>query len=159
KRSSRATTPSRPASRKASTCSSRKCAASASTSNSRRSTTARTKTSGRRRRNNRGSGGFAAAHPFRRRIHPQGNVKNERTDQIHQPDSVARNSKPDSNRNNFAGQNSFLVVRRDQDARDDQLHNVKARALRPVLRTHIQTGKGLRVPVRQVQAHEVQGRR
>ena len=52
-----------------------------------------------------------------------------------------------------------LVLRRDQEARDHQLPHVQARARRPVLRAHLRSGEGLRVPVRQVQAHEVQGRR
>ena len=52
-----------------------------------------------------------------------------------------------------------LVVRRDQEARDDQLSHVQARARRPVLRAHLRSDQGLRVPVRQVQAHEVQGHR
>ncbi len=56
------------------------------------------------------------------------------------------------------GQDSVLVVRRDQEAGDDQLPHVQARARRPVLRAHLWPDQGLRVPVRQVQAHEVQGR-
>ena len=51
----------------------------------------------------------------------------------------------------------LLVVRRDQEARDHQLPDVQARARRPVLRAHLRPDQGLRVPVRQVQAHEVQG--
>ena len=51
-----------------------------------------------------------------------------------------------------------LVVRRDQEAGDHQLPHVQARARRPVLRAHLRADQGLRVLVRQVQAHEVQGR-
>jgi hypothetical protein len=50
----------------------------------------------------------------------------------------------------------FLVLRRDQEAGDDQLPDVQARARRSVLRAHLRPDQGLRVPVRQVQAHEVQ---
>ena len=49
----------------------------------------------------------------------------------------------------------LVVVRRDQEARDDQLPHLQARARRPVLRAHLRADQGLRVPVRQVQAHEV----
>ena len=52
---------------------------------------------------------------------------------------------------------ALLVVRRDQEARDHQLPHVQARARRPVLRAHLRPHQGLRVLVRQVQAHEVQG--
>ena len=52
-----------------------------------------------------------------------------------------------------------LVLRRDQEAGDDQLPYVQARARRPVLRAHLRSDQGLRVPVRQVQADEVQGHR
>jgi DNA-directed RNA polymerase subunit beta' len=54
---------------------------------------------------------------------------------------------------------SELVLRRNQEAGNDQLPHVQARARRPVLRPHLRSREGLRVPVRQVQAHEVQGRR
>jgi DNA-directed RNA polymerase subunit beta' len=47
--------------------------------------------------------------------------------------------------------------RRDQEAGDDQLPHLQAGARRPVLRPHLRADQGLRVPVRQVQAHEVQG--
>ncbi len=48
-----------------------------------------------------------------------------------------------------------LVLRRDQEARDHQLPHVQAGAGRPVLRPHLRSDQGLRVPVRQVQADEV----
>ena len=50
-----------------------------------------------------------------------------------------------------------LVLRRDQKAGNDQLPHLQARARRPVLRAHLRADQGLRVLVRQVQAHEVQG--
>ena len=56
------------------------------------------------------------------------------------------------------GEDPLLVVRRDQEAGDDQLPHLQAGARRPVLRAHLRADQGLRVPVRQVQAHEVQGR-
>ena len=55
-------------------------------------------------------------------------------------------------------ENSVLVVWGDQEARDDQLPHLQAGARRVVLRAHLRPGEGLRVLVRQVQAHEVQGR-
>ena len=55
------------------------------------------------------------------------------------------------------GRHPLLVVRRDQEARDDQLPHLQAGARRPVLRAHLRSDQGLRVLVRQVQAHEVQG--
>src|SRR5690606_13829655 len=56
------------------------------------------------------------------------------------------------------GKDSVLVFRRDQEAGDDQLPYVQARTRRSFLRAYFRTDQGLRVPVRQVQAHEVQGR-
>ena len=55
------------------------------------------------------------------------------------------------------GEDPVVVLRRDQEAGDDQLPHVQAGARRPVLRAHLRSDQGLRVPVRQVQAHEVQG--
>ena len=55
------------------------------------------------------------------------------------------------------GEDPVLVVRRDQEAGDDQLPHLQAGARRPVLRAHLRPDQGLRVLVRQVQAHEVQG--
>ena len=46
-------------------------------------------------------------------------------------------------------------LRRDQEAGDHQLPHLQAGARRPVLRPHLRADQGLRVPVRQVQAHEV----
>ena len=53
------------------------------------------------------------------------------------------------------GAHPLLVLRRDQEAGDDQLPHLQAGARRPVLRPHLRADQGLRVPVRQVQAHEV----
>ncbi len=53
------------------------------------------------------------------------------------------------------GADPLLVLRRDQEARDDQLPHLQAGARRAVLRPHLRPDQGLRVPVRQVQAHEV----
>ena len=66
--------------------------------------------------------------------------------------------RPDPDRDREPGKNPVVVVRRDQEAGDDQLPHVQARARRPVLRAHLRADQGLRVLVRQVQAHEVQGR-
>ena len=52
------------------------------------------------------------------------------------------------------GPDPLVVVRRSEEAGDDQLPHLQARARRPVLRRHLRPDQGLRVPVRQVQAHE-----
>ena len=57
----------------------------------------------------------------------------------------------------IAGADPLLVVRRNQKAGNHQLPHVQARTRRPVLRAHLRADQGLRVLVRQVQAHEVQG--
>ena len=62
----------------------------------------------------------------------------------------------------FAGQpgpDPALEPWRDQEAGDHQLPHLQAGARRLVLRPHLRAGEGLRVLVRQVQAHEVQGHR
>ena len=48
-----------------------------------------------------------------------------------------------------------MVVRRDQEARNHQLPDLQAGARWPFLRPHLRSDQGLRVPVRQVQAHEI----
>ena len=50
-----------------------------------------------------------------------------------------------------------LVVRRSQEAGDDQLPHLSRRERRPVLRAHLRPGAGLGMHLRQVQGHEVQG--
>ena len=50
-----------------------------------------------------------------------------------------------------------LVVRRGQEARDDQLPHLPPGKGRPVLRAHLRPGKGLGMRLRQVPRHEVQG--
>ncbi len=50
------------------------------------------------------------------------------------------------------GEDPLVVVRRSQEARDDQLPDLQAGARRPVLRQDLRPDQGLRVPVRQVQA-------
>ena len=55
------------------------------------------------------------------------------------------------------GKDSVVVLRRDQEAGDHQLPDLQAGARRSVLRPHLRSDQGLRVLVRQVQAHEVQG--
>ena len=57
------------------------------------------------------------------------------------------------------GSDPALEPWRDQEARDHQLPHLQAGAGRAVLRPHLRAGEGLRMPVRQVQAHEVQGHR
>ena len=63
--------------------------------------------------------------------------------------------RPDPHLDRQPGAHPLLVLRRDQEAGDDQLPHLQARARRLVLRPHLRADQGLRVPVRQVQAHEV----
>ena len=50
-----------------------------------------------------------------------------------------------------------MELRRGEEARDHQLPHPEARAGRPVLRAHLWTHQGLGVPLRQIQAHPLQG--
>ena len=75
-----------------------------------------------------------------------------------QSDGPAAELRSDQDLDREPGEDSVLVLRRDQEARDHQLPDLQARARRPVLRAHLRSDQGLRVLVRQVQAHEVQGR-
>ena len=52
------------------------------------------------------------------------------------------------------GEDPGVVARRGQEARDHQLPHVQAGAGRPLLREDLRPGEGLRVQLRQVQAHE-----
>ena len=52
------------------------------------------------------------------------------------------------------GEDPRVVARRGEEARDDQLPHVQAGARRPLLREDLRPGEGLRVQLRQVQAHE-----
>ena len=59
-----------------------------------------------------------------------------------------------SNRVGLSGEDPELVSRGGDQARDDQLPHLQARARRPVLRQDLRPGDRLGVLVRQVQAHE-----
>src|SRR6185312_9238231 len=74
-----------------------------------------------------------------------------------QPDDSGSGLRPDPDLDRVPREDSVLVLRRDQEAGDHQLPYLQARARRPVLRPHLRADQGLRVLVRQVQAHEVQG--
>ena len=52
------------------------------------------------------------------------------------------------------GEDPRVVARRGQEARDHQLPHVQAGARRALLREDLRAGEGLRVQLRQVQAHE-----
>ena len=54
--------------------------------------------------------------------------ENERADQLRQSDRQAGNLRPDPHRHRVARQDPFVVVRRDQEARNHQLPHVQARA-------------------------------
>ena len=92
-------------------------------------------------------------------VRPLGDRRDESRDRQHlQSSGPAAEFRPDSHRHREPGKNPVLVLWGDQEARDDQLPHLQAGARRAVLRAHLRPGEGLRVLVRQVQAHEVQGR-
>ena len=74
-----------------------------------------------------------------------------------QPAGPGAGLRPDPDFDREPGKDPVLVLRRDQKAGDHQLPDLQAGARRPVLRAHLRADQGLRVLVRQVQAHEVQG--
>src|SRR3546814_1207996 len=63
--------------------------------------------------------------------------------QLHEPGREARNFRHDQDRHRQPRTHSVLVVRRDQEARADQLPHVQARTRRPVLRAHLWSDQGL----------------
>ena len=95
------------------------------------------------------------------RLAPRRPLEKERADERdHQPLQAAgpaADVRPHPHLDRQPGGHPLLVVRRDQEARDHQLPHLQAGAGRPVLRPHLRSHQGLRVLVRQVQAHEVQG--
>src|SRR4029077_15052727 len=82
---------------------------------------------------------------------PNGENNEPRTDESFQPAGPDSGLRPDSDFDREPRQDSVLVLRRDQKARDHQLPHLQARARRPVLRAHLRADQGLRVLVRQVQ--------
>src|SRR5258707_3718414 len=74
-----------------------------------------------------------------------------------QSDDTGSGLRPDPDFNRVPGEDSVVVIRRNQETGDHQLPHLQARARRLVLRAHLWADQGLRVPVRQVQADEVQG--
>ena len=58
-----------------------------------------------------------------------------------------------------AGEDPRVVARRGEEAGDDQLPHLQAGARRPLLRQDLRPSQGLRVQLRQVQAHEAPRRR
>ena len=60
----------------------------------------------------------------------------------------------DPDRDRLAGEDPRVVVRRGEEARDDQLPDLQAGTRRALLRQDLRSGQGLRVQLRQVQAHE-----
>src|SRR4029077_5189764 len=54
----------------------------------------------------------------------------------------------------LAGKDPFVVLRRSEEARDDQLPYLQAGTGRPLLRQDLRADQGLRVPMRKVQAPE-----
>ena len=88
---------------------------------------------------------------------PNGEDNEPRGHQSFQPADPGSGVRPDPDFDREPGKDPVVVLRRDQEARDHQLPHLQARARRPVLRAHLRADQGLRVLVRQVQAHEVQG--
>ena len=88
---------------------------------------------------------------------PHGEHYESRDYESFQPAGAGSGLRPDPDIDREPGKDSVLVLRRDQKAGDHQLPHLQARARRPVLRAHLRADQGLRVLVRQVQAHEVQG--
>src|SRR3546814_12722647 len=78
--------------------------------------------------------------------------RSTRTDTLF-PYTTLFRSDPDFDRE--PGSHPLLVLWGDQEARNDQLSHLQAGAGRPVLRPHLRPDQGLRMLVRQVQAHEV----
>ncbi len=62
-----------------------------------------------------------------------------------------------AHRAGIAGANSRVVLRRSQETRDDQLPHAQTRARRAILREDLRPDQRLGVPLRQVQAHSLQG--
>ena len=97
---------------------------------------------------------FAAAGD---RTRSRGEDDESRNHESFQPAGAGSGLRPDPDFDREPGEDSVVVLRRDQEAGDDQLPHLQAGARRPVLRAHLRADQGLRVLVRQVQAHEVQG--
>src|SRR6185437_17096501 len=76
-------------------------------------------------------------------------IVHERVDEHLRAGHGAAELRPDSYLDREPGAHPLLVLWRDQEARDDQLSHLQARARRPVLRAHLRTDQGLRVLVRQ----------
>src|SRR2546423_1826118 len=74
-----------------------------------------------------------------------------------QSDDPGSGLRPDPDFNRVSGEDSVVVLRRNQKAGDHQLPYLQAGARRSVLRAHLWAYQGLRVLVRQVQADEIQG--
>ena len=97
-----------------------------------------------RRRRNKGAGGNAPPLSAARTEFPlKGTDEMNETDQLREPGRQAGDVRPDQDRHRLPGADPLLVVRRDQEARDDQLPHVQARARRPVLRAHLRPDQGL----------------
>ena len=102
-------------------------------------------------RNRIGAGDRCGSDPYRNQEKSMNDLIDESSVKIASPQTFDQIKIHDRQ----PGKDPLLVLRRDQEARDDQLPYVQARARRPVLRPHLRSDQGLRVLVRQVQAHEV----
>src|SRR5215471_7142746 len=87
---------------------------------------------------------------------PDGDPDESRTHQSFQSTDPGTSVRPDQDFDREPRENPVMVLWRDQEARDHQLPHLQARARWIVLRAHLRADQGLRVLVRQVQAHEVQ---
>src|SRR3546814_9729477 len=79
----------------------------------------------------------------------------ERADEVFRADPEPAELRQDPHLDRQPGAHPLLVLRRDQEAGNHQLPDVQAGTRRAVLCAHFRSDQGLRVPVRQVQAHEV----
>src|SRR4051812_31056641 len=79
---------------------------------------------------------------------------NESAARTLQAGSAGRRLRLDQDRARVAREDPLVVLRRGEEAGDDQLPHVQARARWSLLRQDLRADQGLRVPLREVQAPE-----
>src|SRR5215468_5949849 len=85
--------------------------------------------------------------PSSARVAPNGDDDEPRSDESLQSAGAGSGLRPDPHLDREPGEDSVVVVRRDQEAGDDQLSHLQAGARWPVLRPHLRPDQGLRVLV------------
>src|SRR5258707_12528018 len=83
------------------------------------------------------------------RVTGEGEDDGPRNYESFQSDDAGSGLRPDPDLDCVPGEDPVLVLWRDQEAGDDYLPHLQARARRPVLPAHFRADRGLRVPVRQ----------